>query len=198
MLGSGSPRRRELLSVLGIPLVTVPPNVDESRRSDEPPDEYLHRVVREKLREVAGRATGAPGILVADTIVVVGDDILGKPANVEQSRALLRQIAGRDHAVCTRYAISVGPALATPWVERTVTSTVTIRPLTEGEVWHYAATGEGLDKAGAYAAQGIGGFLVERINGSFSGVVGLPVCEVVQDLVRSGLLAGYPPAAHEG
>jgi len=195
VLGSGSPRRREILSGLGIPVVTVPPVVDETRRVGESPERYLDRVVRDKLEDVATRSGSSPGILVADTIVVVDDDILGKPADLAEARMLLRRIAGRDHAVSTRYAISSGSDPRTPRVKRTVTSMVTIRPLTDDEIARYAATREGIDKAGAYAAQGIGGFLVARIAGSYSGVVGLPACEVVADLVEMGLLEGYPLAS---
>jgi septum formation protein len=198
VLGSASPRRREILTALGIPIRVVPGDVDEARREGERPARYLERIVRDKLGEVAGRvgpSSDVPGIVVADTIVVVDDDILGKPRDLGEAEALLARIVGRSHVVHTRYAISRPPRLGLPAIERTVESVVTMRAASADVIARYAATREGLDKAGAYAAQGIGAFLVERIEGSFSNVVGLPACEVVLDLVGSGLLAEYPRAA---
>ena len=133
-------------------------------------------------------------MLVADTIVVVDESILGKPRDVAEARQLLSRIVGRTHVVRTRYAIAVGPDLERTAVARTVESRVTMRAADAGVVARYAATGEGLDKAGAYAGQGIGAFLVERIDGSFSNVVGLPACEVVLDLERLGIVQDYPLA----
>jgi septum formation protein len=197
VLGSRSPRRRELLGSLGIPFESIPGDADETRRVGESAANYLERVVRGKLTDVTERLPhrdGVPAILVADTIVVVDDDVLGKPADVAEAEQLLSRIAGRTHLVHTRYAVSLTPALSSPKVERTVESRVTLRKASVGELARYAATGEGLDKAGAYAAQGIGAFLVERIEGSFSNVVGLPVCEVVLDLLATGLLVEFPGA----
>jgi septum formation protein len=131
-------------------------------------------------------------LLVADTIVVLDDEILGKPTDVSHAEALLTRIVGRAHTVITRYAISVTPDLEKPRVARSVESRVTMRAASPVEVRDYAATGEGLDKAGAYAAQGIGAFLVARIDGSFTNVVGLPACEVVEDLLALGLLTRFP------
>jgi septum formation protein len=198
VLGSASPRRREILSSMGIPILVVKGDVDETRRPDEAPARYLERVVRDKLSDVVGRLAGlgaAPGVVVADTIVVLGDEILGKPKDVSEAATLVGRLVGRSHVVHTRYAVSVAPELARPFVERTVMSTVTMRAASADEVRRYAQTGEGLDKAGAYAAQGIGAFLIERIDGSFSNVVGLPACEVVMDLMAAGLLPGDFPRA---
>lgn len=183
---------------MGIPIVVVKGDVDEMRRPGELPAPYLERVVRDKLVDVACRLTdgaAVPGIVVADTIVVLGDEILGKPRDVKEAAALVGRLVGRSHVVHTRYAVSVAPKLREPWIERTVLSTVTMRAASPDEVRRYAETGEGLDKAGAYAAQGIGAFLIERIDGSFSNVVGLPACEVVIDLARAGLLPGDFPRA---
>lgn len=194
VLGSGSPRRREILTGLGVPLRVVTADVDETRRCDEEPDAYVERVTGDKLTAVARRVAGdgAPGILVADTIVVVDGDVLGKPRDVDDAERLLRRIVGRTHVVMTRHAISVDPDLGLARIARTVATRVTMRAASPGEVRRYAETGEGLDKAGAYAAQGIGTFLIERIEGSFSNVVGLAACEVVQDLVAAGLLREFP------
>lgn len=195
VLGSGSPRRREILSGLGIPLRVVTADVDESVHHGEAVDPYLGRVVTSKLSEVARKAGAgdrAPGILVADTIVVVDGEVLGKPRDVEHAQILLGRIVGRSHIVKTRYALSGPGGLGVAAVARTVETRVTMRAASRDEIAGYAATGEGLDKAGAYAAQGIGTFLIERIEGSFSNVVGLPACEVIQDLVHTGLLLRFP------
>jgi septum formation protein len=196
VLGSASPRRREILSSLGLRYRVVPGDADEARAKGESPHRYLERVVLAKLSSVASRvgAGEARAILVADTIVVVDGDILGKPVDAADARQLLGRIVGRAHIVYTRYAVSVAPELASPRVTRTVESAVTMRDASKDEIDRYVETGEGLDKAGAYAAQGIGTFLIERIDGSFSNVVGLPACELVQDLVASGVIEAFPRA----
>ena len=197
ILGSGSPRRREILSALGIPLEVVVGSVDETPRASEAIDEYLARVVRDKLAAALAklpRRNEVPAVLVADTIVVLGSEILGKPQDELDAVALVTRLVGRTPVVHTRYAILGGGVLGAPLVERTVESLVTMRAAGPDVVARYAATGEGLDKAGAYAAQGIGAFLIEKIEGSFSNVVGLPACEVARDLVEMGLLEGFPRA----
>jgi septum formation protein len=194
LLGSASPRRREILSGLRIPISVCPADIVEDVLPAEAPEDYLARVVREKLVAVAARAAGRAigAVLVADTSVVLGRDILGKPSDVADAERLLSTLAGRTHVVYTRYAIARGEAAGVPVLERTVESRVSMRAATADELRRYAATGEGLDKAGAYAVQGIGSFLVESIHGSYSNVVGLPACEVVRDLLELGLLAQYP------
>jgi septum formation protein len=192
VLGSASPRRRELLASLGIPLVLRPADVDESTSSGESPEHYLERIVERKRVAVLGllREAAAGAVLVADTSVVLGGEILGKPANVADAARMLGRLCGREHRVLTRYALSFagGQIVAA----KTVTSRVWLRRATEREIDGYARTGEGLDKAGSYAVQGIGSFLVERIDGSYSNVVGLPLCEVVLDLRDAGLLEQFP------
>lgn len=194
VLGSRSPRRRAILEDLGIPILVAPAEADERVHAGEGPAAYLERVVRAKLSSVAERAreSGGAGLIVADTIVLVDGEILGKPADVDDAKALLRRIVGRAHLVHTRYAISLAPSASMPVQERTVESRVIMRAASDAEIAGYAATGEGLDKAGAYAAQGIGSFLIERIEGSYTNVVGLPACEVVLDLCECGLLTHYP------
>lgn len=194
VLGSASPRRRQILGDLGIALIQKPGACDESPRSGETPLGYLERVAADKLGSVLPLLGEAPfaGVLVADTIVVVDDEILGKPADEADARALLRRIVGRTHTVFTRYLISRSDAPDEPVSARTVRTEVTMRAASDEVIAGYAATGEGRDKAGAYAAQGIGAFLIERVAGSYTNVVGLPACEVVQDLCRVGLLERYP------
>lgn len=194
-LGSASPRRRELLEGLKIPLRILAANVEEGVWSGEHSLSYLERVVEDKLDAVRKKVPSDDrfsAILVADTIVVIDDVILGKPANVEDAARLLRQLTGRAHTVYTRYAIQT---LQRPPVEaarRTVASHVTLRAASDSEIRRYAETGEGLDKAGAYAAQGIGAFLIEKVEGSYTNVVGLPLCEVVLDLKALDLLPEFP------
>jgi septum formation protein len=194
VLGSASPRRREILTGLGIPLRLLPAHVAEELRAGESPLGYIERIVAEKLAGVAELVQSAEcaGILVADTIVVVDGAVLGKPDDVADAARLLGLIAGRSHTVYTRYAVARAPELGAAAVARTVESRVTMRAASADELARYAATGEGLDKAGAYAVQGIGAFLVERIEGSYSNVVGLPACEVIVDLLRIGLLEQFP------
>jgi len=197
VLGSASPRRREILTHLGIPIRVLPADVPEEVQSGESPEAYLQRIVRDKLRGVLARlqaeaARDVSGVLVADTIVLLDERILGKPRDVAEAAELLRALCGREHRVYTRYALSRAGEGAQPLVERSVESRVWLREASGDEIQRYAGTGEGLDKAGAYAVQGVGAFLVRRIEGSYSNVVGLPACEVVEDLSKSGLLERFP------
>ncbi len=193
VLGSASPRRRDILSGLGIPIRVEPADIPEHVVGEERPLEYVTRIVAEKLAAVAARVS-APlsGVLVADTVVVIDGDILGKPEGVPGAVRLLERIVGRTHTVYTRYALSVASAPSVIVAARTVATEVTLRAASADEISRYAASGEGLDKAGAYAAQGLGAFLIERIVGSYSNVVGLPACEVVLDLRALGLLGQFP------
>lgn len=204
LLGSGSPRRREILTTLGLPLRVAAAEVDEAGRPDEGAIAYLQRVTLAKLAAARRlhQAVGTGAILVADTSVILDDSILGKPRDEADARAMLRALSGREHQVWTRFAIAGGgqadltpaavPGRAEALHAETVVTRVRFRELDEDEVASYAATGEGLDKAGAYAIQGVGAFAVARIDGSYSNVVGLPACEVVAALRATGLLARFP------
>lgn len=189
VLGSGSPRRREILSALGLPFQVLAADIDEDRRPGEPPLVYLERIASEKLAAVRARlgSVAHAAILVADTTVVIDGDVLGKPSDVDDAARLFARIAGRVHSVYTRYAIGVSGAPGVR-VARTIETEVHIRAADAAEIRAYAATGEGLDKAGAYAAQGIGSFFIERVVGSYSNVVGLPACEVLASLRELGLI----------
>jgi septum formation protein len=190
VLGSGSPRRREIISALGLPFEVLAADIDETHRAGEAPLAYLERIAAEKLESVRARLGERKhaAILVADTSVVIDGDVLGKPDDVADAARLFGRIAGRVHSVYTRYAIGL-PGQSGPSIARTVETHVHIRAAEAGEIQAYAATGEGLDKAGAYAAQGIGSFFIERVVGSYSNVVGLPACEVLSDLRALGLVA---------
>lgn len=189
VLGSGSPRRRELISALDLPFRVLAADIDETRRPNEPALTYLTRIVDDKLRAVRARVGDAPhaAILVADTSVVVDGDVLGKPSDRGDAARLFSRLVGRAHQVYTRYAVGL-PGAEGASVARTVGTHVHVRAASAAEVEAYAATGEGLDKAGAYAVQGIGGFFIERLDGSYSNVVGLPACELLLDLRALGLL----------
>jgi septum formation protein len=191
LLGSGSPRRRDLLRDLGIPTLVRATSAPEDLWPGDTVPVFLDRVVRAKFEAAVelGRALPHAGVLVADTIVVLDGDILGKPADVEDAGRLLHRLCGRTHSVWTCYALAhAGQAP----VLRAVETRVSLRSATSEEISDYANTGEGLDKAGAYAAQGLGVFLVERIDGSYTNVVGLPATEVIADLCRLGLVERFP------
>lgn len=189
ILGSGSPRRRDLVAALGLNFRILAADIDEDHRPGELPLAYLERIAAGKLAAVQARLGEAPhsAVLVADTTVVIDDDVLGKPSDVADAARLFARIAGRVHTVYTRYAIGL-PGEKTAAVARTVATQVKMRAADAAEIAAYAATGEGLDKAGAYAAQGIGSFFIERIEGSYSNVIGLPACEVLSDLKALALL----------
>lgn len=195
ILGSGSPRRREMIAMLGVPFVVRTADVDESVRAGEVPGAYLERIAQGKLDAVRARAAAegaaAAGVLVADTIVVApGGAVLGKPRDDADAQAMIERLAGATHEVSTRFLLGA-PGLGDP-VEhaQTVTTRVTFRAVSAAEAAAYAATGEGRDKAGAYAVQGRAAAFVERIDGSYSAVVGLPLSEVVVAMRLVGWLAG--------
>ncbi|HEY3257039.1 MAG TPA: Maf family protein [Polyangiaceae bacterium] len=193
VLGSASPRRKDILSGLGLSIRIEPADIPEHVALAEQPLDYVSRIVGEKLSAVAARVSAAfSAILVADTVVVIDGDVLGKPEDEADAARLLRRIVGRTHTVYTRYAISLAAAPAVIRAAHTVATEVSLRAATDDEILRYAASGEGLDKAGAYAAQGLGAFLIERIVGSYSNVVGLPACEVVLSLRALGLLGPFP------
>lgn len=192
LLGSGSPRRREILTTLGLPLRIVSLDVDERMRAGESAAAYLERITADKLSSAARHASGCGAVLVADTSVILDGSVLGKPADCDDARAMIAALSGRDHEVWTRFAIASGDDPSAALHAETVCTRVTFRVLGDDEIAAYAATGEGLDKAGAYAIQGIGAFAVSRIEGSYSNVVGLPACEVVSALRRVGLLGRFP------
>jgi septum formation protein len=194
LLGSASPRRREILTTLGLPLRVLPAVVDETALPGEAPLAYLDRIAASKLAAVAAQdeARRAGAILVADTTVILEGRILGKPADAAEARSMLRALEGRTHQVSTRFVIAGPDEPARALHAETVSSTVLFRALTEDEIERYAATGEGLDKAGGYAIQGIGAFAVARIEGSYTNIVGLPACEVIAALCGAGLLRAFP------
>ena len=185
ILASASPRRRELLHAVGVPFRVVPSRIEEAPRPGEPPLRFVRRAAREKGEEVASRYTST-FVLSADTVVVAKGKILGKPADRKEGQRMLSLLAGREHLVHTAACL-----LRVDGGYRDglcVTTRVRFRPLTEEEITAYLRTGESDDKAGAYAAQGAGNLLIDRISGSFTNVVGLPMTQTLAMLLRAGLL----------
>jgi len=182
ILASGSPRRRELLGQLGLRFEVIPADLDESIVSGETPSAYVERLAREKAAAVHA-SHPASLVLAADTSVVVDDEILGKPGtDASLAEAMLRRLSGRSHRVMTGVAVA-GATLES----MVVTSEVVFRALSVEEIRWYAAQGEGRDKAGGYALQGIGAAFIAELRGSPTSVIGLPLPESVALLRRAGL-----------
>ena len=184
VLASQSPRRRELLTLIGITHEVRPADIDETPYADERPVPHAERLARGKAEALA-RAHPDALVIAADTIVVVDGEILGKPADAAHAVAMLGKLSGRDHIVVTAAAVARGDRIASGVEE----VSVTFRALTAPEIEAYVATGEPMDKAGAYGIQGYGATIVQRIDGDYFAVMGLPLGRVVQ-LARS-LGAGY-------
>lgn len=220
ILGSQSPRRRELLERMGLEFRVLTAEIDETKYETEDPEDSVRRICRAKARAVAqclpleGKAppqgadegayhcaaTSGYLILASDTIVVLDGKILGKPHSPEEAKAMLRALSGREHQVFTAFTLLPVPAAhnakcetqneaetgMTPFTHCEKTA-VKFRALTEAEIDAYAATGEPMDKAGAYGIQGRGAMLVEAIHGDYFTVMGLPICALAQALKRYGI-----------
>jgi septum formation protein len=176
ILASRSPRRHEILAAAGIPHVVRPAEVDESVRNGEDAEQYVKRVARSKAEAVSAQPDDV--VLGADTVVVVDGEILGKPADQADARRMLGQLAGREHHVVT------GICLRCPGrsIEEVETTRVRFIPLSAREIDEYVASGEPLDKAGAYAIQGRASKFIDRVEGCYFNVVGLPVARVYAHL----------------
>ena len=182
ILGSGSPRRLELLRAVGIEPRVLAPDIDESVLHGEIAQEYVRRLAATKLDAVM-RSVGAVGVgtivIAADTTVEIDEEILGKPDDNDQAVAMLRSLSGREHRVHTGLAVAVaGPGCrGVEWQGHVevVTSRVWFRTLTDTQIADYVATGEPSDKAGAYAIQGGGALFVDRFDGSLDAIIGLPI-----------------------
>ncbi len=182
VLASSSPRRRELLGLLGLTFEVAPADLDETPLAGEAPEALAGRLARSKARVVAASHEDAL-VIAADTVVSLGDGILEKPGSEDENREFIRRLAARQHDVFTGHALLYGGR-----EELVVVRTgVTLRPLSEPEVRWYAATGEGRDKAGGYALQGKGGVLIERIDGCWSNVIGLSLPNLLQAARRLGV-----------
>jgi septum formation protein len=185
VLASGSPRRRQLLEMLGVDVVVTPGQVQEIRLPREAPAAYARRLARDKARSVPGEL-----VLGADTIVVLEGDVLEKPTSPADALAMLRRLQGRRHEVVTAICLAArGEEL-----EAIDTTGVVFRAADDDYLRQYVATGEPLDKAGAYGIQGYGAALVERIEGDFFSVMGLPVRLVLDLLAQAGSPYRFPTA----
>ncbi|MBN9683990.1 MULTISPECIES: Maf family protein [unclassified Corallococcus] len=181
VLASASPRRKDLLAQLGLRFTVAAADIDETPMAGEIASKYVLRLAEEKARTVASRHPDA-WVLAADTTVALGSELLGKPQDAAEARRMIGRLSGRVHEVFTGIAVA-GRAQAS----QVVRTQVTFRALSPEEIAWYADTGEPLDKAGAYAIQGKGGFLVQGIEGSHSNVVGLPLGETLALLARVGM-----------
>jgi septum formation protein len=196
VLASASPRRREILGQLNVGFEVIDSGADEGRPDGLDPEAYARAAAEAKALAVAerlGRAGGAGGeafVLGADTIVVIDGAVLGKPADAQDAVRMLSLLQGREHEVITAVCL-VGPAGA---FSRTIAvrSRVAFRALDERTIARYAQGGEGGDKAGSYAVQGLGAGLVRAIHGSYSNVVGLPACETLELLIEAGVIGAWP------
>ena len=174
ILASGSPRRRQLLELIGIPHEVRPSNIDETMRSREAPRRHAERLAREKASAIATRE-GDVITIAADTIVVVNRQVLGKPRDIEDARRMLSMLSGREHTVITAVAVARGRKLRSAIEE----VKVKFRRLRDEEIDAYIATGEPMDKAGAYGIQGFGATIVECVDGDYFAVMGLPLARLV-------------------
>jgi len=192
VLASQSPRRRELLSLIGIPHEVRPADLDESLLPGESPTEHAERLARSKAETIAAREPRAV-VIGSDTIVVLDGDVLGKPRDTAEASAMLRRLSGRTHTVHTAVAVARDG--------RTVSDVesveVTFRPLDDTQIEAYIATGEPMDKAGAYGIQGYGAVIVERVHGDYFAVMGLALGRLVSLLEAVGVSYrfGQPPVA---
>jgi len=189
ILASASPRRRHLLLSLGIPFKVIPSHVEEDNEHGYAPEKFALDMAKKKAENVYAKIKNG-WVLGADTIVVVEEDILGKPKDYKDAKDMLAKLSGREHTVITGFCI-LRPSGKISHME-SVRSKVIIRELTEEEINAYLDTKEPFDKAGAYAVQGIGAFMIKSISGSYTNVVGLPLCEVILALKKIGALGKFP------
>jgi len=181
-LASRSPRRRELLSQMAVDFAVLAADVDESVQPGESPQDYVQRIAVEKARAgVSGLAANDnKPVLAADTAVIVDQTIFGKPVNDDDARRMLKMLSGQSHQVMTAVALASENDLKTALS----VSEVRFAAMTEAEIDWYIQTGEGRDKAGSYAVQGLGAIFIDQIQGSYSGIMGLPVRETGQLLMQ--------------
>ncbi len=189
ILASGSPRRYRLLKELGLDFEVRTASINEKPLENEQPEEFVKRTSLEKALAVSEHSQDT-WVLGADTIVVLDNRILGKPRDRQDAVRLLTLLAGRSHDVLTGFSLCRKES--TQFITKIVVTRVQFIPFTSEIANAYVQNGEPMDKAGAYGIQGIGGFLVKKINGSYSNVVGLPLAEVVEELLRHDIIAVIP------
>jgi septum formation protein len=185
ILASKSPRRRYLLEQAGINFLVIPSSIDEAKIPLCSPETYV-RILSEAKADDISKKYPEKWVIGADTIVLKNKDILGKPGSTDDARTMLKQLSGQTHQVLTGYAICC--KAKNRMFSETVKTDVLFKHLTREEIEWYIHTKEPFDKAGSYAIQGLGTFLVKSINGSYTNVVGLPVCEVIEFLLKEGVI----------
>ena len=190
ILASRSPRRRYLLEQAGLSFSVIPSSIDETSVPLSSPESYV-RVLSEAKAHNVSEKFPKKWVIGADTIVIKGQTILGKPNSRAEARTMLKQLSGHTHQVFTGYSICCKEKRRK--FSETVKTEVLFKDLSDKEIEWYIHTAEPFDKAGAYAIQGLGTFLVKRINGSYTNVVGLPVCEVIEFLITEGVLGRIWP-----
>lgn len=183
ILASASPRRKELLTQMGLSFQVVAADIDEHMDRELSPDRLVEAISAEKAAAVAAGAGANSLVIAADTVVVWNGEVLGKPADQADARRMLGELSGRTHRVYTGYTLRRGERVVT----RSEGTDVTFRPLTAEEIAAYVSTGEPMDKAGAYGIQGLGSMLVEGIRGDYFNVMGLPVCALGKALGEFGV-----------
>ena len=185
ILASKSPRRRYLLEKTGLEFTVIPSKVDENAAILSAPESYVKSLAEAKAGDISNRYPDS-WIIGADTVVFIDNTILGKPASRDEAQAMLKRLSAKTHQVHTGYCIC--RKTTDHFISECVTTDVSFKKLSVKEIDWYINSGEPFDKAGAYAIQGLGTFLVKRINGSYSNVVGLPVCEVLEYLIKEGVV----------
>jgi len=185
ILASQSPRRKYLLEQAGLSFLVKPSNFDEDSVAMTDPKTHVITLAESKAADIA-RLHPESWVIGADTIVIIDHKVLGKPGSRDEAREMLRDLSGRTHQVFTGYAIQC--ITENHFFSEAIKTDVCFKKLTEQEIEWYIHTKEPFDKAGAYAIQGLGTFLVRRINGSYTNVVGLPVCEVIEHLLQRGAI----------
>jgi septum formation protein len=185
ILASQSPRRKYLLEQAGLVFSVIPSNFDENSVAMTDPETHVITLAESKAADIA-RLHPESWVIGADTIVIIDNKILGKPDSRDDARKMLRHLSGRTHQVFTGYAIQC--IIENHFFSEAIKTDVCFKILTDQEIEWYIHTKEPFDKAGAYAIQGLGTFLVRQINGSYTNVVGLPVCEVIEHLLQKGAI----------
>lgn len=185
ILASKSPRRKQLLEQVGLSFSVVPSTINELDISVTTPEQYVKILAEYKALDVSINYPDC-WVIGADTIVVIDGEILGKPRSIMDARIMLNKLSGRIHHVMTGFCITCQSLHRT--ISDTICTEVQFKNLSPSEIEWYIKTNEPFDKAGAYAIQGIGTFLVKKIDGSYTNVVGLPVCEVLEILIQEGIL----------
>ena len=185
ILASKSPRRRYLLEQAGLSFSVIPSDIDETAIPLSPPEIYV-KVLSEAKAESIAKKFPEKWVIGADTIVLKDGVVLGKPGSIDEARSMLKKLSGEVHQVFTGYSILCKSKNRI--FSETVQTEVFFKNLTDEEIEWYIHTKEPFDKAGGYAIQGLGTFLVKRINGSYTNVVGLPVCEVIEFLIQEGIV----------